>query len=175
MGVDYRAVLVIAAAVKPQDFIETRRTEKVLCAHPEADAAGFGFCPVCGRKKSARVKVDSREYPLAHLVNVHPFDEMDAQDGEKEGWFGEWFGDYEATLGGLTIINLNDPEAEAQSDGWALGVEVLKSGSSNGGERMSSSDAAALEKALLDVRAKLAALGLGDRPVMVHCILDCSY
>lgn len=173
MGVDYKAKTIVAVRITATDFVERREVLHVRCAHPEADAPGVKFCPMCGIHTSKRTSKHLREFPLPAVAHLDLF----AQDGPvpeggfDEGFFEDWLrqsSDYDR-IGPFNVIDLNDRESLTHA--WVLGFEFLSSGSSYGSTSYRSVPAHTMEDTIAQVRDGVAALGIKDRPVEIICQL----
>lgn len=170
MGVDYSAKLVYGVPLRKKDFIETRSlvTETVLCAHPEANGVEILFCPICGIAVTKKVRSTTleKEFPLPHLKQIEPFDEMDSE-GEYVGWF-DTLGDGDF-IGDLEIINLNNME---QKEHLILGLPAMETGSSNGESHRVSKNLTDLDSQVESLKHNLNQLGLSPISIKAYCILQ---
>lgn len=167
MGVDYYAKLVAGVVFDKSDFIESRVITTVLCDHTEANAPKIKFCPICGIKVSERTTSCTLEFPRSHLHQVDPFCDM-SLDGEEDGWFDSL--DVGTSIGDLTIFDVSN----SSSPKLVLGLKILSSGSSRGGDWVAARSISSFEGALSVCKKSLCLLQLGDKEVNLYCMLEAS-
>lgn len=176
MSVSYRMTCVVAGRIRPEDFVEIRQVDVVLCAHNDTlfSDPKVRFCPMCGTPRDARIGKRPEEHPKAAFVGTKPFDEVyeDSHEvGNFKWWLREGLGGYGTSIGGLKVFNL-DPEMESTAKDFALGIEVCSLSGDGHGVLVTKTPEEVLM--IIDtVRTRFAALGL-QSPVAVHYILTCG-
>lgn len=173
---DYRMTCVVAVRIKPEDFVEIRQVDRVMCAHSDSlfSDPKVRFCPMCGIGRDQRIGKAPEEHPKAAFVGMKPFVELYAEShevGNFKWWLRESLGVRGSAIGGLKLFNLN-PEMESWEYDFALGDELctLRGDGYVSSMTLSPEDIA---RTIDTVRTSVAALGL-QPSVAVHFVMTCG-
>lgn len=169
MGTDYIAHTIIGIPFDPDDFIERRVIKKVLCDHSEA--AGFAFCPVCGRTKEDRTEETIREHPRPQFAALEPFCNMPEEDCE-EGWLSNF--SYEAQWDDKTIAGLYVRQAGPEQRVLGFHVNKTESSRSSYGDLVYAKAWSDVADKVDELVKQLKVLGLENRPLQVITWLEIS-
>lgn len=167
MGTYYWATLAVGIEVDPKSFFfEEKRTQVVVCSHPEAK--GNKYCPTCGTERSMRVHEEVAIVPKAQFKGLVPYDEEEANDPDStyEDYRWEWLYDTSTLIGELNLINIGGGYGE---DIYIYGTALGKVGGWNGPSRLSH-PGDVVQNTVNFVQVELKKLGIVTTP-LVHLMM----